>query len=109
MQNPSLQELTEEISGAEMQLSRLGDSYLRLWKTLKVNPVRWSQQEYTGAGQAWVIAIKGTQCLCFNMVEEGWGWVDYSSWGHLNNFHWEQDEIQHAISKTYFQIHEKYD
>jgi len=109
MHNSSLQELAEEISQAEKQLSELGKPYLRLWQTLKVDPVRWPQQEYADAGQAWVIAIKGSECLCFNMIEEGWGWVAYSSWGELTEFHWEQDEIQYAISKIYSKIHESYD
>jgi len=102
--NITKREILEEIEEAEKELTLLDERTLRLWERTKVPPTQWKQEQYTESDDMWVIALLGNRCLYFNFVEEGWGWGFYEKWGVISEYHWQQDEIQHALLHTMFAI-----
>jgi hypothetical protein len=97
-------ELQAEIKTAESALADLGDRELRLWKTLCISPAMWEHGQYPSVGSVWVVAVMGLRCLYYNQVEGGWGWGRFDSWGVVTEYHWQQDDIQHVIAQTLFDI-----
>lgn len=93
-------ELRDVLTSAEMVIDQLGGRQRRLWKLIQVPPMRWNQSQYPGAGPVWVVAIIGRKCLYHNHVEDGWGWGSFDSWGEVAEHHYDQLELQHAISMT---------
>ena len=97
MVNISLEVLREEIAAAIHTMDELEPSVRRLWDLVCIPPIQWTQGQYAGAGQLWVIALMGNRCLYYNPIESGWGWGHYLDFGKIYEYHWQQDEIQHAI------------
>lgn len=93
-------ELQAELSAAAAALAQLGDRQARLWELLRISPSKWNQRQYEGTEGVWVVALMGSRCLYFNPVESGWGWGRFTSWGVIHGYHWQQDEIQHAIGQA---------
>jgi hypothetical protein len=102
--NLIVSEVQGQIEVAERELIEPDGRARRLWEMVKVPPSLWTHSQYPGLGPVWVIAILGRRCLYFNFVEEGWGWGGYSSWGRVESYHWQQDEIYHAVFQTLLAI-----
>lgn len=104
MENLKANEVSSEIEGAEKILNEWDPEYFKFWSKSKILPVKWVQKQYDNAGDFWVIALIGKNCLYYNHIEEGWGWGSYKEYGEISGFHWQQDEIQHAIYQMIFNI-----
>ena len=97
-------ELDKEIAASEGKLREPDERAIRLWERMRIEPSRWNQEQYPGVGLFWVIAVIGNRCLYHNEVEGGWGWGRYEQWGKINAYHWQQDDIHHAVFQTLFAV-----
>ena len=104
MREPDAEEIKGEILAAEANLLELEERAFHLWERVRVTPILWSQKQYIGIKGFWVIGVLGNQCLYLNSVEGGWGWGRYIHWGKINEYHWEQLEINHVVLQTLFAI-----
>ena len=107
MRDSSPEIIAKEISEAEREMNGLGDRVRRLWDRVCIPPAKWAQDQYSGAGEFWVIAVMGNRCLYLNPIEGGWGWGRFKEYGKISSgYHCcqEGDEIQHAIYQTMFAI-----
>jgi hypothetical protein len=77
---------------------------LRLWERIRIEPRRWSHNQYPDTVPFRVIGIIGNRCMYLNEVEGGWGWGRYDEWGRISQYHWQQDEIHHTVYQTLFAI-----
>lgn len=102
--NFAAEEIESEIRSAEIELSKFDIRAFRMWEGIRVTPTQWSQKQYEGVGNFWVVGLLGKRCLYFNSVEGGWGWGKYSHWGEISEYHWEQLEINHVVFQTLFAI-----
>jgi hypothetical protein len=94
----SSDQIRREIQSAERTLDEVGVRERRLWDRIRIKPAQWRQAQYPGDELVWVVAVMGRRCLYFNHVEGGWGWGRFDVWGDVSEYHWQQDEIQHAVS-----------
>jgi hypothetical protein len=95
------EEVAGEIAASECELDARS---LRLWERVRIAPAPWAQHQYPGGEPFWVVAILGNRCLYLNDVEGGWGWGRFSEWGFVGEYHWQQDDIHHAVGQTLFAI-----
>jgi hypothetical protein len=96
----STSDVIHEIEGADRALGKLSASARRLWDWIRITPEQWRSNQYPGNGTVWVVGVLGRKCLYFIEVEEGWGWGGYETWGAVNEYHWEQLEIQQVVVQT---------
>ncbi len=97
-------DLEKEIALANTKLREPDERAIHLWERIRIVPELWTQTQYSGGEQVWVIAVMGHQCLYYNFVEGGWGWGHYKLWGEVCEFHWEQLDIHHVVFQTLFAI-----
>lgn len=87
--------LRERVTQGEARMSSL---QLRLWETIRIEPTKWKQQPYgdTGAG-FWVVAIIGATVIWYNDIEEGFNRSRYSSYGTIDDYWCNQDELELTV------------
>ncbi len=106
MKELTREDIKQEIATAETELLEPDKRGIRLYERIKIKPDLWAQEQYPDNKKFWVIALMGTRCLYFNHVEGGWGWGQYSKWGEISGYHWQNLEIYHLIFQTLFAIDE---
>ncbi len=104
MRDLTAENVKEKIHAAEMELRELDGQASRLWEQIRITPEQWCQRQYVDAGDFWVVGILGKRCLYLNCVEGGWGWGQYTKWGEIVEYHWEQLNINHVVLQTIFEI-----
>ena len=100
----SADQVRDEIQSAERALDELGVRERRLWDRIRITPAQWRQMQYPGYGSVWVVAVMGRRCLYLNQMEGGWGWGRFDTWGEVSEYHYGDDEVQHAVSVVLFAI-----
>ena len=90
MRTKTRDDIEKELSAAELELREPDLCALGFWKRVRITPMQWSQEQYPGHGQFWVIGILGNGCLYFNHIEGGWGWGGYEHWGKVSTYHYEK-------------------
>jgi hypothetical protein len=101
-------QIESEISKAEDELGHIDTRALCLWHKVKISPALWLQNQYQDIGPFWVIGLLGSHCLYFNFVEGGWGWGKFEKMGEIEEYHWDQLEIQQVMCQTVFSIDHDY-
>jgi len=104
--NRTLDQVAQEIRGAEGELAAIDARALRLWERIRVAPELWSQDQYPIEVRFWVVALMGRRCLYYNLLEGGWGWGAYERPGRISAFHCDDAEIHHIVCRTLFGIDE---
>ena len=77
---------------------------LRYWEIIKITPIKWKENTYgkTGGG-FWVVGLIGNEVIWYNDIEDGFNISTYSSFGVINQYSCNQDEL-HIVMKqlTYY-------
>ncbi len=87
--------LRERVAQGEARMSSL---QLRLWETIRIEPTKWKQQPYGDPGAGfWVVAIIGSTVIWYNDIEEGFNRSRYSSYGTIDDYWCNQDELELTV------------
>jgi hypothetical protein len=87
--------LRERVAQGEARMSSL---QLRLWETIRIEPTKWQQQPYGDQGAGfWVVAIIGTTVIWYNDIEEGFNRSRYSTYGTIDDYWCNQDELELTV------------
>ena len=79
-------------------VARMTDAQRRLWNAMQIEPIKWEQQPYgTRGGGFWVIAIIGGTVIWYNDIEEGFNRSTYSSYGVINEYFCNHDELETTV------------
>ena len=70
----------------------------RLWDAIKIEPEKWRQHPYGHAGGGfWVVAVVGRSVIWFNDIEEGFNRSVYTTYGTIDDYWCNQDELNVTI------------
>lgn len=82
----------------------------KLWEVIKVIPQKWQQKPYGDKGEGfWVIAIFGNSVIWFNDIEDGYNTSTYSTFGTIDKYCCNQDELEWQIQNVINRIQDGYD
>ena len=74
--------------------ARMSPSHLRLWQALRIEPEKWQQHPYGDSGGGfWVVAIVGRTVIWYNDLEDGFNRSRYSTYGTIDDYWCNQDEL----------------
>ncbi len=93
--------LTELIALIQKTEAYLTDECLTLWQLIQINPEKWKEKEYAPVDGFWVLAICGKKVIWYNDIEEGFNISRYEVYGHIAEYHCEQDELNWCITKLF--------
>ena len=67
----------------------------RLWEAVRVSPHKWKEKSYGKLGDGfWVVAIVGATVIWYNDIEEGFNRSRYTSFGTIDEYWCNQDELE---------------
>ncbi|AFD07185.1 hypothetical protein [Solitalea canadensis] len=75
---------------------------LTFWRLIRIEPEKWSEEEFGKEGGGfWVVAIYGRKVIWYNDIEEGFNVSDYKSYGVIDDYSCEQDDLNWTLIKLY--------
>ena len=85
----------------------LNDAELRMtprqryfWEFVRITPEKWAQHPWGDEGGGfWVVAILGNTVLWYNDIEEGFNLSRWKSFGHINEYHCNQDRLEVSLQR----------
>ena len=91
----SKEALLERIAQGE---ARMLTAELRLWKMMKIEPVKWRQEPYGTDGNGfWVVGLIGSSVIWYNDVEDGFNRSKCTEYGEIQDYWCNQDELDTAV------------
>jgi len=96
--------ISEEELYAEIQKTEkdLDGSYMDFWQSIKIEPVKWTENSYGEEGGGFsIVAINGNNVIWYNDIEEGFNISEYSIYGEIGSYSCEQDELAWAVIKLF--------
>jgi hypothetical protein len=80
----------------------LNGDLLNFWKLIKIYPEKWSEETYGKEGNGfWVVGLIGKKVIYYNDIEEGFNISDYKSYGTIENYFCNQDELIWAVGRLF--------
>ena len=87
--------LAARIAQAE---ARMSPAQLRLWRAVRIEPVKWRQHPFGDAGSGfWAVALIGQTVLWYNDIEEGFNRSRYAELGTIADYWCNHDELEVAV------------
>jgi hypothetical protein len=78
--------------------ARMSAPQLRLWKLIKIDPTKWQQEPYGRNGEGfWVVGLIGRSVLWYNDIEDGFNRSTWSTFGVIDDYWCNQDELEVAL------------
>ena len=91
----SIEALLERVAQG---VARMSPAELRLWKAIRIEPVKWRQDPYGTQGQGfWAVAVIGTSVIWYNDIEDGFNRSRYATCGEITDYWCNEDELDMAI------------
>ena len=91
-------ELWDKINKAWLEMSL---PQRRLWELIKIDPIKWKETSYGKMGGGfWVVALYGSSVIWYNDIEEGFNLSAWSSFGLIDDYWCNQDELQWTIQRV---------
>ena len=98
----TLDELHTEIQKTEPELT---DETLRFWKAIKIDPEKWQEKEYGAESKGfWAVAVFGKNVIWYNDIEDGFNISLYTTYGEIDEYWCNQDEISWTVTRLFNQI-----
>jgi hypothetical protein len=74
------------------------EAHRRLWDAICIAPERWQQHPYGDAGGGfWVVGLIGRIAIWYNDIEEGFNRSVYSTYGLLDDYWRNDDELDVTV------------
>ena len=78
--------------------SRMTSRQQRFFEMVRIAPEKWSQTPYGDhTGGFWVVGLLGRTVIWYNEVEHGFNSSRYSSYGTIDEYWCNQDELERAL------------
>jgi len=94
----------EPLSQSELQkyiaeaVARMEPAQLLLWQSIEIRPEKWIQHPYGDLGGGfWAVGLLGQIVLWCNDIEEGFNWSRWTSYGAIDEYVCNQDELQWIV------------
>ncbi|MBV8210373.1 MAG: hypothetical protein JO133_09965 [Burkholderiaceae bacterium] len=79
-------------------IARMSPAQRHLWNAIRIDPEKWQQHPYGDNGDGfWVVAIVGRTALWYNDIEEGFNRSRYSTYGTIDDYWCNHDELEVAV------------
>ena len=65
----------------------------------KITPLKWIEVEY--GDEYWAVGIIGEKVIGFNDFEEGFNVSNYSRYGRIDGYDWDQLQLNHLIQQIF--------
>jgi hypothetical protein len=79
-------------------VARMSEPQLRVWRAIEIDPVKWEQHPFGDEGGGfWVVAIIGQSVIWYNDREEGFNRSLYSTFGTIDEYFCNHDELEVAV------------
>lgn len=104
--------ITEEeiLDSIHKAYDRMSLAQRKLWEVIKVTPQKWQQKPYGDEGGGfWVVAVFGNSVIWFNDIEDGYNTSTYSTFGTIDKYCCNQDELEWQIQNVINRIKDGYD
>ncbi|TMN33460.1 hypothetical protein [Pseudoalteromonas sp. S2755] len=89
----------------ENQFWLLDEPQQRFWNLIKVMPQKWQLSPIGDLGGGfYVVAIFGNQVLYFNDIEDGYNISEFKTFGVINDYFCNQNELHHSINYLYDKV-----
>lgn len=90
--------LWDLINAAEQRMSV---QQARLWEVVRIPPQKWAEPSYgqTGGG-FWAVAVIGATVVWFNDLEHGFNRSRYATFGTIDGFWCNQDDLEIALQEV---------
>src|SRR5436309_15299231 len=76
----------------------MDEKELRFWNLIKITPEKWIKENYGDEGSGfWAVGIVGSLVLWYNDIEEGFNISSYTSFGKIDEYACNQDELNFTI------------
>jgi hypothetical protein len=92
--------ITEEDLGEQIVFGEnaMDVALLPMWHAIRVKPTKWELHPWGDEGGGfWIVAVFGQYVLWFNDIEWGFNLSRYSTFGKIDEYCCNQDELQHSI------------
>ena len=77
---------------------RMTPEQKRCWDVIKIMPEKWHEESYGKPGNGfWVVAVIGTSVLWYNDIECGFNRSQYTTYGTIDDYWCNQDELEWAV------------
>ncbi|SFB84748.1 hypothetical protein [Collimonas sp. OK412] len=87
--------LWDKINAAE---TRMNPQQARLWEAIRIAPHKWEEESYGKLGSGfWIVAIIGATVIWYNDIEDGFNRSRYTSFGTIDEYWCNQDELEMAL------------
>mgnify|MGYP003584884492 CR=1 FL=1 len=97
----------ELISKIRLSEESLKDDLLILWNQIRIEPEKWFEAEYgIEGGGFWAVGVINGSVIWYNDIEEGFNISDYNSYGTINDYASEQDELNWCLIKLHNSLKE---
>lgn len=88
-------QLRDQISDAE---ARMSPRLYRFWTAIRIDPRKWVEKTCGMAGGGfWVVGLLGQKAIWYNDIEEGFNLSSYASFGELDEYWCNQDELEVTV------------
>jgi|SRR5690349_11392254 len=78
--------------------ARMTETQQRLWKAIRIDPEKWQQHPYGDAGGGfWTVGLVGRTAIWYNDREDGFNRSVYSTYGLIDDYWCNQDELDVTI------------
>jgi hypothetical protein len=72
----------------------------RFWEAIRILPEKWAQEPYGKLGGGfWAVAVLGRIVVWFNDIEDGFNFSRYSTYGTIDQYFADQDDLELVIQK----------
>ena len=95
----TIDEINELILRTERELN--GD-ILNFWQLIRIQPTKWNEDGYGKEGNGfWVVGLIGTKVIYYNDIEEGFNISEYTTYGTIDEYVCNQDELAWTIGRLF--------
>ena len=78
--------------------ARMNPTQLDLWEAVRIDPEKWQQHPNGDPGEGfWVVALVGRTVIWYNDIEEGFNRSRYSTYGTIDDYWCNQDELEITV------------
>ncbi|GEJ46608.1 MULTISPECIES: hypothetical protein [unclassified Chryseobacterium] len=95
----TIEEIFAKIYSAEKDFN---GNLLNFWDLIKIYPEKWDEVDYGREGGGfWVVGLIGRRVIYYNDIEEGFNISEYSTYGTIDDYYCNQDDLNVAVLSLY--------